>query len=263
MVTICRRHEQSFLRSLQEARGLHEKQVHRLRVDVKNLRVLLQLQNVLSGSKKPAVRIQKLVSPLFDSAGTLRSAALNLNLTSGYRSPALIKFRKQLKERKQTAASELRLAIDNFDNKKFSRLNKKIASDFGERKNKKLKRDTAEYLRVLFARVRSELFDINDDETLHEIRKKLKVIKNLGALMSELDRNHLFTEELLRINKTYEKIGEWHDVAVLLEELEQFLKDLNDPRVSVKTAPLLQHLRRRTVRSKKLIEKKLKVDLMM
>jgi hypothetical protein len=261
MVQICRRHERSFLRSLKEAKGLREKHVHRLRLDVKNLRVLLLLQDTLSGKKKTSKKMQSLVTPLFNHAGHMRSAVLNLSLTQGFNGPVVKKFRRELRQRRQLSAQQLREAIDRFSDRKFLRLNSRVADAFRERKNKKIRKDATDYLRSLFAQVRAELFDLSDDETLHEVRKKLKVIKNLGALLTELDDSHPFTDELTRINSTYEKIGQWHDVAVLLDELQGYLKALNDPSAALKAAPMLRQLRQQCTRSKQRVEKKLKADL--
>src|ERR1041385_8368613 len=99
MMKICRQHEHSFLKSLKEAASLKEKPVHRLRVDVKNFRVLLQLHALLSKKSKSEKKMRRLLAPLFRSAGKMRSAALNLRLTVPYRSPALLKFRRSMKEK--------------------------------------------------------------------------------------------------------------------------------------------------------------------
>ena len=261
MSDICKRHARSFLHSIDDAKGLRQKKVHRLRVDVKNLRVLLLLQSALSGDDKTARRLRRLVSPLFDSAGDMRSAALNLGLTRKYRSAVLTRFRRQLRQRKLSASKALIAAIDAFDTRRFRKLNRKIVWAFAEKKNKTIRRETADYLRVLFARVRADLFDTHDDETLHEIRKKLKIIRNLGALLTELDADNPFAEDLAQINVTYETLGKWHDVAVLIEELEMYLRDLDDPRAAMKAAPVIGELRKKCARHRQIIERKLKADL--
>jgi hypothetical protein len=262
MIEICRRHEHAFLKALGHAGSLKDKQVHRLRLDVKNIRVLLQLHEAISEKKKPAKKLRELVTPVFSVAGDMRTAALNLNMTHTYRVPVVVKFRHRMKEQKQEAARKLVREIKTFDREKFSRLSRKVIHEFAERKGKELKKETAEHLRAQFAKVRASLFGMSDDEALHEIRKQLKAIKSLGALLNEIDPDHEFSEELKKVNAVYEKIGRWHDTVMLLEELEKFLRELNDPVSALKCAPMVQELRKKSLRSRRL-ERKLKVDLVM
>src|SRR5687768_15052291 len=123
MTRVCRRHERSFLKALKEADSLKEKEVHRLRVDVKNLRVLLQLHHLLSDKKKPETKMQKLIQPLFDSAGEMRTAALNLKQTATYHNPIVNKFRQKMKAKEKSAAKKLLQHIKDFKPKKFTSLN--------------------------------------------------------------------------------------------------------------------------------------------
>jgi hypothetical protein len=66
--------EAQFTRRLREAKQLNEQRVHKLRVDIKNLRVLLDLLQVVSHKKKAGKAVLKQVDPVFRKAGKIRTA---------------------------------------------------------------------------------------------------------------------------------------------------------------------------------------------
>src|SRR4249919_3768814 len=103
LTSIYKSHHSKFLKDLRAAKDLDETQLHRVRVEIKNLRVLLDLLGVLTNKKYKAKPVLKLIEPLFKRAGTIRSATLNLKLCQPYKSVVLVKFRQQLKNQQQAA----------------------------------------------------------------------------------------------------------------------------------------------------------------
>ena len=263
LTSIYKDHHGKFLKDLRAAKGLDETQLHRVRVEIKNLRVLLDLLGVLTKKKYRARPILKLLDPLFRSAGTIRSATLNLKLSQPYKSAVLVKFRQHLKNRQQNAGQKFLGEIKAFDTKKFRREHKKALAAFRTLKPKKISKGAEEYIRVQFAHVRAGVFDISDDKVLHQIRKRIKSIRNIGSLLEELKTEHPFKEELKKANVTYDKIGQWHDTIELVDQLEDFVDSLDDPIALEKTAPLIIALKKKCLYNKRQIERKLKADLVM
>ena len=134
---------------------------------------------------------------------------------------------------------------------------------FRSLKRKHVIRSAENYLRLLFAQVRAEVFDISDDETLHQIRKRLKSIRNVGHLLMELETDFPLKEELQKIAVTYEKIGQWHDMQELIVAIEKYVETLDDPAVLEMTAPLIITLKKRCIFDKQKIERRLKADLLL
>jgi hypothetical protein len=260
---IYKNQSKAFQKDLKKAVALDDEIIHRLRVDIKNLKVLLELLRVLSKKKFSDKPVQKLLAPVFDHAGEIRTAGLNAKLTEPFKTLPLHKFRKSLARRRQRFGMKLREEIQEFRLKKFERLNKKAMESFRKIKKQTLSKNSAEYLRILFAEIRADIFDISDDDTLHEIRKKLKTIKSIGAILDQLRAEHPFVDELKKVSLTYEKIGQWHDLQVLIAELEQFVNEMEDPRALETTTPLLLRLKKKSLSNKRRIEKRLKADLVM
>ncbi len=260
---IYRKNEENLLKDLKNPEGLQEKQVHQLRVHIKNMRVLLHLLEALSKKKFSARPILRLLNPVFNRAGKFRTASLNLKLTQMYRSAVLLRFKDHLRVEMEKQKQKMKSELEDFKIKKFKRLQKESLDAFKNIKSSRIKKQGSEYLRVLLAEVRVDLFDISDDETLHEIRHKLKEIKTVGAFLNECAIEHPFKKELDRIAVTYDRIGNWHDTAILIEDLEDFVEQLDDDSALEKTMPLIMVLKKKNLHNKKLIEKKLKVDLVM
>ncbi len=260
---IYKSNERHFTRDLKEARNLDENKVHEVRVDIKNLRVLLELLSVVTGKKRKGGPLLKQLEPVFRKAGRIRSAGLNLKLSQPYRSQLLIKFRQHQRLQQQQARLEFLVILKRFDFEKFRKQNEKALDQFRSLKNKKVQRSAEEYIRVLFARVRADIFDISDDETLHEIRKRLKAIRNVGQLLIKMDPDFSLKGELQKISQTYDKIGQWHDTQELIDALEKYVGDLDSPEALEKSAPLIIALKKKCLFNKRQIEKRLKAELMM
>lgn len=250
--------ERHFTKDLRQAKNLDETRLHRVRVDIKNIRVLLELLTVLTGSRKKAKPMLRHTNPVFRKAGVIRSASLSLKLTEPYRSQVIRKFRQHLKLRRQDAGTEFVKTLKEFDFDKFSKHHRKVTREFEKLKNKQVRRVAGEHIRQLLARVRADVFDISDDEKLHEIRKRLKVIRNLGQLVLKMDPDFELRMELEKINAIYDRIGQWHDTQELILALENYVDDLSDPEALEKAAPLIITLKKKCLFSKRLIERRLK-----
>lgn len=260
---IYRKNEENLLRDLEDPEHFQEKQVHQLRVHIKNIRVLLRLLEAASGKKYTSAPTLRLLNPVFKRAGRFRTASLNLKLTSMYRSAILLRYKEHLRQVMEKQQVKMKKEITDLKLKKLDNCCKKNRAVFKKLKPGRLQKQGSEHLRVLLAKVRADLFDISDDETLHQIRHRLKEIKTVGAFLNECGIEHPFNKELARIAVTYERIGNWHDTAILIEDLEDYITGLDDKAALDKTMPLILVLKKKNLHIKKLIEKKLKVDLVM
>jgi CHAD domain-containing protein len=258
---VYNQHERSFVKGLKKAKTLAEKPVHQLRLDIKSLRSLLELMEAISKKKIAGKATRKILKPLFRQAGKLRTTALNLYLTRPYRSAVLAKFRKYLEKKQAAEGEKLLRSLKGIELKKLRKLHKKNLTVVKKSDNEELTDQAVDHLRDLLAGVRSDLFDINNDETLHEIRRQLKRIRNIGHLLDEAKVDHPFKEELKKVSATYEKIGKWHDTVDLINELEKFVDNLHEPTGLEKTVPLILKLKKESLKNKRQIARKLRADL--
>ncbi len=260
---IYSKNEESFLQEVKKSKTLQEKQVHELRAQLRNLFVLLHLLNSLSKGRYRPRKMIRMLTPLFELTGKFRVASLNIKLTQPYRSSVLMTFKEKMKRHMERHRLNLQHELQDFKLKKFSRLYKESLEQFKSLKTKRIKKQGAEHLRVLLAEVRVDIFDIDDDETLHQIRTKVREIKVVGNFLEQCGVKHPFSKELARLKVTYERMTSWHDTYILIDELEDFLEELGDEKALEKTMPLIAVLKRRNMHTKKQIEKRLKVDLVM
>jgi CHAD domain-containing protein len=263
LTSIYKNHHSRFLKDLDAAKGLDETRLHKVRVEIKNLRVLLDLLAVLTKKKYKSRTVLKQLDPLFKRAGSIRSATLNLKLSQPYKSAVLVRFRQHLKTQQLDAGQKFLEEIKSFETKKFKQQHKKALEAFRGLKPKKISKGAEEYMRIQFAHVRAGIFDISDDKVLHQIRKRIKSIRNIGGLLEEIKAEHPFKEELKKVNVTYDKIGQWHDTIELVDHLEDYVDSLGDPAALEKTAPLIIALKKKCLYNKRQIERKLKTDLVM
>jgi hypothetical protein len=260
---IYRKNEESFIQELKHGRTLQERQVHELRAQLRNIYVLLHLLHSLSRGKYRPRKMVKMLNPLFELTGKFRVASLNIKLTMPYRSATLVSFKAQMKRHMERYKGSLQMELSDFKLKKFSRLYKESLDVFKSLKTKRVRKEGAEHLRVLLAEVRVDIFDIDDDETLHQIRDKVREIKIVANFLDQCGVKHPFTKEINRLKVTYERMTSWHDTYILIDELEDYLEDLEDEDALGKTMPLITVLKRKNMATKKQIEKRLKVDLVM
>jgi hypothetical protein len=258
---VYKHHGKAFRKDVKNARTLEEKGIHRLRLNIKAIIVLLGLMAVISNKKLRGKILLKLLRPIFKKAGKLRTTTLNLKLTHPYRSAVLQKFKAHLAKKQERQRQKLLKEIRKLPLKKISKLHKKNLAAFRKRESDDLPQNVLEHLRELLAGVRADLFDINNDETLHEIRRQLKTIRNIGQLLTEAKVDHPFTEEIQKITDTYDKLGAWHDTVELLKELENFVDNLHEPAGLEKTIPLILKLKKESLKNKRQIAKKLRSDL--
>jgi hypothetical protein len=258
---VYKHHGRSFLENIKKARTLDEKPIHQLRLNIKSIRAMLTLLDMISKKKVGGLALLSLLKPVFDRAGKVRTTTLNLQLTQQYKSAILKKFKKHLQKKQAIEGEKLIKELRKLQLKKVKKLHKKNLSTVRKADTDELTKDAIEHLRQQLAEVRADLFDINDDETLHEIRRQLRHIKNIGSLLEEAKADHPFKEELKKVNATYEKIGKWHDTIDLVDALEKFINTLHDPKGLDKTIPLILKLKKDSLKSKRQIARKLRSDL--
>jgi CHAD domain-containing protein len=258
---VYKAHENAFNKSLSTAKNLKEKQVHKLRVEIKNLRILFDLLKTASQKKlhiKPAL---KLLNPVFKKAGRMRTNHLNIDLTKTFRSPVISRFREHLKEKEKQAGKKLVKEIKGFKAEKLDHLHKDNLKVFQRLDNDTIKNSSKIVMKEEFAKVKTEMGDIHSDEVLHDIRKRLKTVKNLGRLLDEMHPDKELQKELKKINHTYERIGEWHDAIILVEELEKYVEKHETPLDRKKATPIIKRLKLNNEKRKKVIANTLKKEL--
>lgn len=250
-------HQQSFLKHLKKAKGLNREEIHKMRVETKRLRSLFRLLNRLGGKKSDTKRALKLILPVFKSAGEMRDTSQNKKLARQFKEPMMKGFKEYLNGVEKKQGEKLRLEIKNFSKKKYRRSNTDLVMDFKKLDHDHVEKRSKEYLQKLMDRVKTFIPDINNDETFHEIRKRLKDIKTVDQLLNDLYPEKTAGKLLSKVKNIEQRIGSWHDRIMLIEEIEKYLKKVKRKSDKVQFAAIIAGIKSRNEKSKQDIAKQL------
>ncbi len=254
-------HERRFSKQLKRAKSLKEEDLHKLRVEIKNLRVLFEFLQYLDEKNLKLQAVLRLLNPVFKKAGHIRSLQLNLKLSSPYRSATMERFREFLQKQKNKSKARFTKELKALDKEKLKALRKKNLKTLEKAEFKKLSQKSEAFVRSIFAKVRTALFNSNKDEALHEIRTYFKTIKNMAHLLAEFKLTPPFSKEIKNIEILYEKIGQWHDALDLIESFEAYVLEKEHSEAQKNALALVLQLKRKNERVKTQVIKKLLQEL--
>ncbi len=203
--------------------------IHDMRVAIKRIRAVFHLMERLYPDKFNQVEEEGKLREMFRLSGRMRDAqvqqqllacnALNLGSTFGEyqaylhdaENKAIKKFKKFIKD--YNAEKEL--------NEKQEKAGKLISSTDPEH----IRIQIIQFVNELFSKARQMRAEDEHDESLHEIRRKLKQCHYLLSLFSEDDPDlPKLNTTLKRLDKVNELLGNWHDQMVGMEILDRFIE---------------------------------------
>jgi CHAD domain-containing protein len=214
----------SFLKHLHSAKDLDADVIHDLRVDVKRLRSVLRLLDYLGEEKKSGKKTLKLLDPVFKKAGDLRNISLNLKQCRSYDNRLIRGFREYLKDKENKMEEKFTEKVKEFKGKKLKKATSHMVENLKKLKTDDVIENSDTYTGKLMKRVRILNRQMKNDESFHEVRKKLKDIKAVKQLEEELGVKN-GTSEAKKIKLLEEKIGRWHDRIIFMEETEKYLAE--------------------------------------
>jgi len=219
----------SFKRNFDLTRQCHlMEDIHHLRVDIKKLRAMLRLMQVLSPVDDREKSYRKLFSKIFNKAGEVREAQVNMELLESYELARNSPYAKRLQLKEREGIVVLLKAMESFNNAQFE-----VAHAKQIQKVQSLPDDMVETASgtLLFQELRKVISFkyVKSSDPLHKIRIKLKAIVEIFVLLEEVHRHpHLstFPQDIKQLNQM---LGDWHDQQVLLEEICRYEQKHRDP----------------------------------
>ena len=209
----------SFFKQLKKSKKLDKEAIHDLRVDVKQIRAVAELSRHLC-KNFPFKKTLKELKALYSSAGKQRTLIINQKLITKY------DFEKEiiveLEKQRIKTSKKLKKEIKLFDSNRFKKICDKgikaLKSANEEKTNSQTLLQTKKILNDIKRGISRR--DIPDSE-LHEIRKKLKMVKtNLHLLIDLNAADNMYKALYSKIKSAETAVGEWHDKAVLYEVTE-------------------------------------------
>ncbi|MCX6288055.1 MAG: CHAD domain-containing protein [Bacteroidetes bacterium] len=225
-----------------------ERDIHRTRVDMKNIYAILEMFEMLNPEKFNPENFE-VFKALFSFSGKIRELQVNQLVIekNGPETVGMSFFIKYLRSRENKLSKQFISVVQQFDEKKLKK---------SERSMKKL----CQEIKVKTLRARSEKFIVkkakkisllrnypSNPDNIHGIRKHLKAMVTILTLVSMVFMDEKQDAILRRLNQTEMLIGNWHDNQVLIEYIDQFL--LKTKKVSREYQLQLQVLRNKIMKS--------------
>lgn len=196
--------------------------IHQLRVSIKKLRAIWSLADIMLNGKWKKKKHQKLFKKLFDNAGMIREAQINLGLIAQMDDSELAEYSAHLKKLEDKGLIKLLNQIDRFDTSKLDSLNRELFKHLSKTSEEKILKHTESYISLRFKKIEKLLSKPLTNKQLHKIRILLKGIHELFTIIQELDLQNDLSELLEEIKTLNHEIGIWHDYTVLNTSLEKF-----------------------------------------
>lgn len=202
-----------------------ERDVHRTRVDMKNIYAILEMFEMLEPEKFKPENYDVLKS-LFRFSGRIRELQVNqiVIMKYGPRNKGSAAFSKYLRSRELKLSKQFISVVREFDEKKLRKTERAIKKLCDGIKVKTLKSRTEKFIRKKAKRIGLLRNYASNPENIHGIRKQLKAMVTILTLVSMVFRDDRQDAILGKLNQTEMLIGDWHDNQVLMEYIDIYLR---------------------------------------
>ncbi|NNF33883.1 MAG: CHAD domain-containing protein [Saprospiraceae bacterium] len=197
--------------------------IHQLRLTIKNLRVILSILDLATNKGFNKRSHFKIFSPLFKSAGRLREVQINMKLMHKLEDKNSRKYLKHLKKKESQQLKDLKRIIKRFDLKRLKKLNRKLISNTGKLKAKKLRKTISKYLHGNLQRIKKTKQNIKGERDIHDIRIYLKRVEEVLVLLKSTGSMEGNARLLKEVRSSRNKIGKWHDYIIFSSSVKGYI----------------------------------------
>lgn len=230
----------SFLTNLNKASiSWNVKDIHHIRINIKKIRAIFQLLEMVKPKKFKANRYYKIFKDLFKHTGMIRETQINLIYINQYNliSSGVLPFKKSLKENENKLKNEFKVLSNKFNIEKFIAIGeviKKLCEDINQEKfTNKCKGFIIKEAKTI-QKLHSNSHSPNE---IHKIRKHFKSLGAIAVLLNNFKPEKQLKKFLGDLKNFENLLGIWHDRIVLLETVEKFFK-INEIKTGNKSHPL-------------------------
>jgi CHAD domain-containing protein len=211
--------------------------VHKLRLSIKKLHVLLKLLDFWSNSRKKS-KLLKRIDTMFLYAGNLRDIQIQIDLLKLYGNRIeedvdrlIASLNKEQKKIEKKLKSKI-ISINPFD---IVLLNQQIDNTIEMISDKALTEILHAKVEELMLLIKQNLNDNLDENILHKIRMQIKELIYSLSVMKKGSPVFKHSESFIKnLDKLQDKLGCWHDLKILLDWLNKFnLTDEGNSRVKL------------------------------
>ena len=210
----------------------NEKTIHELRAEIKKLRSVFQLLEVIAKKEINIKQFASSLKDLFDTTGKIREIQVNQICFTKFKFPQEIndKYKKFLFNRENELGNRLKKTINHFDESVLINSKKQIKKLTGDLNNKKMWDACLFFIKNKTLKIENLLLAGNNPLIIHKIRIQLKSIHTIATFLQKINPKQKNEKTLQLIKQTGTLIGNWHDNLVLINSLERyFIKKENVP----------------------------------
>ena len=197
-------------------------EIHRLRLALKKIRIILALVAKASPQRVEKDQYQCLFLPLFTKAGRVRESQINLVLISRYSTHELNPFRNHLKSKLHTDIKKFRKELRHFDQETFAINNTKMTAAIQRLPSEKLNKVAVDYILSTINSIIEKKDRKPVDISLHQIRTSIKKALGVSTVLSLEEANSCWKKFIDFGSRLERKIGKWHDYTILIDSLKEF-----------------------------------------
>lgn len=227
-----------FLTHLNESRELNEEDLHRLRVDIKNIRSLILLLDGFDLDKHVLTELLHCIRHVFKTSGKLRTIHICKGLLQNTNFEIPLEVYQKLEGNNQCFSERIIEALDAFEEDEFNRKTEQLYEYFDLLSPLQIRQKAKDIIDSEMDIVFKTLALSKGDSNLHDVRKYLKIVKTLLQLLVSLDDREEDKKELEIVNQAETLLGNWHD----REDLEGKLVELQNSFTNPEHARLFKHL---------------------
>lgn len=212
---------ESFVKTIENQ---NDKDVHQLRVSIKNLKIILSFIETASNHEFRKRNHFILFSKLFRRAGEIREIQVNLGLIDRHNSAYLKPYLKYGRKIQKKTGRKLFLEMRAFNFNKLEKLNKRLLKKMDKLSYKIVTKELILYVLRRLKKINKLKDQPHNNNRLHQIRLHFKAAAEILSIMKGLN----LTTELAAVHsdvKLLNKlIGKWHDYTILRASLKNFVK---------------------------------------
>ncbi len=201
--------------------------IHRLRLDIKRIRVIYHLLEIFVPEKFNAESRYSYFRNLFKSTGLVREIQLEIKALDHYYASGdmLLPFKKHLLKEEKLARKKMISAVKKIDIKKFRKIEKKIRKVCNKISSREFLDKTVAYILSEAGKIRNLLDSSEESGKTHKIRQHLKSMGNVIVLIRPFFPGKKLEPISRKIKVIDNLIGSYHDHFILMTTLEKFIEN--------------------------------------
>ncbi|MFI5202956.1 MAG: CHAD domain-containing protein [Flavobacteriales bacterium] len=221
-----KKYKKYFGQALKVKVHFREKDIHEMRISLKKLQAYAAFIHELTKGKSEEVIPIASIQSVFQTAGKLRNAQINIQLMEGKKisKKTGIFYETEISRLVKSFIRTLKREIKptNIELKKSDCKNiKKLVSDYSR---KQVNLAMQHYVSKRWKEIDKYIQSKNVTKAMHEVRIRLK---HMEAVTELLNQPKVLGVQSERLKGIMQEIGEWHDSAVFADSLKAVNKQAN------------------------------------